>query len=501
MKKQKIIPLIICFLFIISSVVIFTQNVKAEVPQLIAYWHPDATISWHNIADEHPTSAATNFYSAQAESLIISNSNDYWITNIDVTLKRVGTGDGNYKFAIFNETALIANDIEHQFINVNAVTIIGALIDNISGTTFSFGFNPAIYVPATTSITFGVYCQDKTAATTANCLQIAKYATSNPAINVPYRFINSAWQTGAQSICFNMYGYGEEPAPTATPNPNAVQPRIYVSGNGYYNYNPVSDWAEDSNLTITAIANSGWRFDHFARLGDSSNITIAQTSLVFNATGACYTYTFQHLTSDNRTFFVVFLPLDDKDADGTLCNLRITVVGAGTYSIIGVSPYYVGDTVTITAIPSANSSFVSMTRDYYNYTGGSRPNPYTFMLMKATETITITFTNVDGTSGVTPTPTATPDKFTPVLTSISNFLFGDAGVLGAGFGLIVLIGCCVFAVKLGGRSLEMFVLGVVVATIINVAVGIWELWTIIVIIISVVAVALRNSGVLNPNGE
>ena len=180
---------------------------------------------------------------------------------------------------------------------------------------------------------------------------------------------------------------------------------------------------------------------------------------------------------------------------------HLYIDGMGSVTTNGTYPYNVGDIVRIASIASEGWEYTET--NYLNNATvpliHSTDNPYDYVV-KELNSIVVVFTNTDPAYDY-PTPTPMQDKITPVFDSVGVFLFGEVGVLGAGFGLIVLVGIVVLLVKLGGRSMEMVLLGSIIATIVNVAVGIWEIWTIILIIIAVVALALKNSGVLNSTGE
>jgi len=112
-----------------------------------------------------------------------------------------------------------------------------------------------------------------------------------------------------------------------------------------------------------------------------------------------------------------------------------------------------------------------------------------------------TYEELTATPTPTPTPTPAPtpavvDNVMPMIESIFLFFFGEGGTLSAGFGLLIMFACSIIAYVLAGKDTWAFFAGMNIGFIVNNLVGIWETWTIILLILIDLAIIIRGSGIM-----
>ena len=136
---------------------------------------------------------------------------------------------------------------------------------------------------------------------------------------------------------------------------------VNVAGSGSVDKTPdqtVYDWG--TNVTLTANPTIGWSFDHWS--GDASGTVNPVTVNITSDKAVTATF-----TQDTYT-------------------LTVTPVGSGTVNQNNSGPYYYGDVVELTAVPSIGWSF-----DHWGGDLGGSVNPTT-ILIDGDKMVTATFT-------------------------------------------------------------------------------------------------------------
>lgn len=531
-KNSKVLLTFLLISLIVFSVgTLFIKQASAQLITIFEYTYTSGYKSY--VSSVHPTITE---YPSLTGNCFIADETAY-ITNLAVYVAKVGTPTGTLNCALYSVTGnvTLGTAIPNSFIELSPTGYVSA---DLSTThywyTFIFSGMTQLIDGEQYAIVFFKYegtdqtiyhfSFEGTASTTGDTVHGIVYKNGG--------FIKN----GDASLRMKIYG-SETPSGTPTPPPSSTPL-------------PIEEWeSRKKNLELINSPNGDitWEKDYTIVDGKivypssateygEGNYTIPfWTRISVNAknisTGYYFDYFEVYYEDSDETVEVYTLPmrlrvtedmtitLYTTDEEPEYYNVTIKSVVGGYIEMrfldsITLEEFY--DEMFLTSYIAGTYTFSS---DIYVNFRVHAYDGYEFNKFKITDKYGVTTnyiseilqysltgnTIVDAELTELNPDTTIPveDGLTPILVSLNNFFFGEVGVLGAGFGLIILIIICVLLLMLAGKSLEVLIVGVVVSTIINVAVGIWELWTIILIIIAIVAIALKNTGYLGSgnNGE
>ena len=149
-------------------------------------------------------------------------------------------------------------------------------------------------------------------------------------------------------------------AVTATFTQDEYALDVLTVGSGSVNLNNTGPYYYGDVVELTAVPDSGWSFDHWS--GDLTGSANPETLIINSGKDVTATFTQNVYT------------------------LTVDVVGDGVVNLNNTGPYYYGDVVQLTAVPSTGWSFANWNGDL---TGSSNP---TTIIIDGDKAATATFT-------------------------------------------------------------------------------------------------------------
>jgi hypothetical protein len=125
---------------------------------------------------------------------------------------------------------------------------------------------------------------------------------------------------------------------------------VSTVGSGSVTLNNTGPYHYGNVVKLTAIANVGWSFDHWS--GDVSG-TVNPVTVIMTG---------------NRVVTATFTQ--------NICTLTVAIDGSGSVTLNDTGPFYYGDSVELTAVPSAGWHFQSWSG---NLTGSVNPKAFVFL--------------------------------------------------------------------------------------------------------------------------